>query len=104
MANNLFIRPSTISDGEAILSIMDANVLWFRTIGSRQWGPELFSENPTMSAYWKRLGGSGDLLSAGTTQTFIAEVDDWELEGGKEGRRVGGFYVMGKKWPKYGEL
>jgi hypothetical protein len=96
------IRPSVKSDGEAILSIMDANVLWFRTIGSTQWGPGLFSEDVTMATYWKDRAGFGDVLGDGKAQTFVVEVDDWE--DGARGRRVGGFYMIGKRWPKYGEL
>lgn len=99
--SNMHVRPSTNSDGEVILSIMDANVLWFRTIGSTQWGPKLFSEDETMSAHWKGRSGAGDILDSGTTQTFVVEVDEWEE--GKQGKRVAGFYVVGKRWPKYGE-
>jgi hypothetical protein len=98
---NITVRASTETDGEIILSIMDANVLWFRTIGSTQWGPELFSESTNMAAYWRGLAGSGDLLGEGTKQTFVVEVDEWE--DGNVGRRVGGFYVIGKRWPRYGE-
>jgi hypothetical protein len=59
--SNLIIRPSTEADGDAILSIMDANVHWLQKIGSTQWGTELFSTSPPGAEYWRRLGGAGVL-------------------------------------------
>jgi hypothetical protein len=99
--SNITVRPSTKSDGETILAIMDANALWFRTIGTNQMDGELYSESEFMAEYFKGLGGVGDLLGEKGTQTFVAEIDDWEE--GKTGRRVGAFYTMGWTWPKYGE-
>jgi hypothetical protein len=90
------VRPSTPIDGDEILFIMDANVVWFHSIGSTQWGPELFSEDQGQADYWKGVAGSGDLLRNGTTQTFVVECRDGDQ------RRVGGFYIIGKRWPKYG--
>jgi hypothetical protein len=79
---------------------MDANILWFREIGSVQWGLDLFSENPKMAAYWKARAGVGDLLQGGKAQMFIVEITD-----GPEGAvstKVAGFYIIGKKCPAYG--
>ena len=99
--SNITVRPSTESDGETILAIMDANALWFRTIGSDQMNEGLYSESESMAKYFRGLGGAGDLLRENSTQTFVAEVDDWEE--GKTGRRIGAFYTMGWKWPGYGK-
>ncbi|KAF8525078.1 hypothetical protein BU17DRAFT_83995 [Hysterangium stoloniferum] len=96
----IVFRPSVRSDGDTIISIMDANIVWFREIGSVQWGLKLFSENPKMAAYWKARAGVGDLLQKGKAQMFVIEITDGP-ERIATTKKVAGFYIVGKRCPMY---
>jgi GNAT superfamily N-acetyltransferase len=94
-------RPSQKVDGDAMLEILDANVIWMnKREGGGQWGPKLFSESSNGGKYW-RTGGEGDIINEDSAQKFVLEVNDWDTQEG-EMRRVGGWVTLSTKNPHYG--